>query len=572
MEELTISERQRILNYHSALKSQRSSYDKHWELIEQFLAPRRTRFHGSEKGDGSRRNGKLVNSSPTRSRRILGAGMMAGITSPARPWFRLTTSDPSLAELTSIRYWLDWCEQRLRTALSKSNFYNCAASFYPDLGSFATQVLWIEPDPEDVLACELLPVGSFCLDSDGRRISTITREVRKSAAEMMGLFGDTCSTRVKNAYRKGDYTQQFDVLHIIEPNRDRDPSKLDVRGKRWLSRWLELGDERSDRFLRVSGYTTFPACPTRWESTGEDVYGGNCPGMSALGDLMEIQEAERRKKALVDKSSAPPMNAPAGLQRASLLAGDVNYHDAPAAGGLEFKPAITIHPGAIQQVREEIRVLEQRIDQAFYADLFMLLSESDRRQVTATEIAAKQEERLLQIGPVLEGLHKEFLKPAIARVFQLLMSAGQIPIPPEELDLSQVRVEYTSIMAQAQRMIGISSNERLLATVANAAQIQAAAAQGADVVDKVVFDELIDDTAERLGVKPNVIRSDEDVAKLRAQRAQANQAAQQAAMAQQMAATARDLGNTPMGQDTALDRMLTGLSPVAAAGAVGSTV
>lgn len=563
--ELTVSERQRILNYHGQLKSARSSYDKHWELIEQYIAPRRTRFQGSEKGDGSRRNGKLINSSPTRSRRILGSGMMAGITSPARPWFRLTTSDPGLAELTSVRYWLDWCEQRIRTGLSKSNFYNCLASFYPDIGSFATQVLWIEPDPEDVISCELLPVGRFCLDSDGRRISVITTESRRSAQELMTLFGDRCSTRVKDAYRKADYTAQFDILHILEPNRERDPRKLDASGKLWTSKWLELDNQHAGGFLREAGYETFPACPTRWEVTGEDVYGGNCPGMASLGDLMHLQELERRKNALIDKSSSPPMNAPAGLQRASLLAGDVNYHDAPA-GGIEFKPALTIHPTTIQQVREEIGVVQQRIDQAFYADLFLLLSESDRRQVTATEIAAKQEERLLQIGPVLESLHKELLRPAIARVFEILARAGQIPEPPPELDLGNVRIEYISIMAQAQKLVGITANERLLNTVGAAAQVQAAGAAGGECVDKLIFDELIDDTAERLGVKPSVVRSDEDVAAMRAQRAAAMQAQQQAAMAQQVAATARDLGNTPVGDDNALGQLMNGLSPVANAG------
>ena len=47
---------------------------------------------------GDRRNSKIIDPTASLASSVLSSGMMSGITSPARPWFRLATPDPDLMD------------------------------------------------------------------------------------------------------------------------------------------------------------------------------------------------------------------------------------------------------------------------------------------------------------------------------------------------------------------------------------------------------------------------------------------------------------------------------------------
>lgn len=98
--------RDKTLQRWAALKNERSSWLTHWKEISDYLLPRSGRFFTTGHNDGGRRHNNILDSTGTRSLRILAAGMMAGMTSPARPWFRLTTSDPDLDESADVKAWL----------------------------------------------------------------------------------------------------------------------------------------------------------------------------------------------------------------------------------------------------------------------------------------------------------------------------------------------------------------------------------------------------------------------------------------------------------------------------------
>ena len=51
------------------------------------------------------------------------SGMMAGLTSPARPWFRLTVADAGLREYGPVKEWLWDVANRMRDMFLKTNLY-----------------------------------------------------------------------------------------------------------------------------------------------------------------------------------------------------------------------------------------------------------------------------------------------------------------------------------------------------------------------------------------------------------------------------------------------------------------
>jgi hypothetical protein len=156
-----------------------------------------------------------------------------------------------------------------------------------------------------------------------------------------------------------------------------------------------------------------------------------------------------------------------------------------------------------------------------------MISEMERSGVTATEIDARREEKLLMLGPVLERLHHELLDPLIDRTFAIAQRAEILPEVPEALSGHEVQVEYISMLAQAQRAVAIGGIERVVGFIGQLAGIDP------QVLDKLDRDQAVDEVAKAIGAPPHIIRSDKEVEALRAERAQAQQAAQAAQQQQQ---------------------------------------
>ena len=190
--------------------------------------------------------------------------------------------------------------------------------------------------------------------------------------------------------------------------------------------------------------------------------------------------------------------------------------------------------------------MRERIRSSFYVDMFLMLAQVDVGKMTATEVAARQEEKMLMLGPVVERLHNEKLEPLIDFTFARMLQTGMLPPPPQELHGMQLQVELTSVLAQAQRALGANSVDRF---VGNLGQI-ATFAPG--VLDKFDADAWVDVYADQTGVDPSLIVAGEQVALIRANRAQQQQQAQASALANQQADTAQKLGNTPLDGGSAL--------------------
>lgn len=553
---------------HAALLQTRAKgWDERLRDCSEQFAPFRARFFLSDKDRGTKRADKIINNAPLEAVRICAAGFMAGISSPSRPWYRLGTPDPDLTEFGPVKYWLWLVEERMRERMHRSNFYNGLFEVYTDLIWAGAPACALEDDLEDVVRAYNFPVGSYCLGTSSRgMVDTVYRETKMTAAQIVERFGrrpgsdeivwDNISTTVKNAYDTKRYDDGFDVCQVIEPNFDRDGARGDYRGMAYRSCWYEkTGND--GKFLSEGGYNEFPVLAPRWSPTADDVY-GNAPVMNCLGDAKGLQVIEKRKLKLIGKLSDPPMKAPSSLEgkRVSTVEGDVTWVDETATQ--KFEPSQDFgHAGpALTSIAAEIAKHEGRIGRSLYVDLFLMLAESDRRQVTAEEIRAKQEEKMLQLGPVLERLQDELLDPAIDRVFHLMLRRGHLPEPPEELQGQELKVEYISPLAQAQKLLGLASLDRTVVFVRGLAELEAL---GASVLDKLDVDQAVDEYSQMVGTSPRVIRSDEDVAKIREARAEQEQAmaaAEAAKTAQAGSVAARNLSQTDVAGDNALTRLL----------------
>jgi len=593
------TKRQQYEILRAQLEIERASFLSHFKELGDYILPRRPRFEVTDVNRGERKNQKIIDSTATLAIRTLRSGMMGGVTSPARPWFRLTTIDPNLAEFRSVKVWLAEVSQRMSNIFLRSNLYNVLPIIYGDLGCFATAAMALEEDfIGPVVRAYPFPIGSYMLSNNEKlKVDVFFREFRYTVRQLVMKFGqkddktgaamwENFSSHVKNLWDSGQYETWVDVCHVIQPNQEYDGRRLQSKYKKYSSTYYERGvsgqtqqgyitSQDQDRFLSEKGFNNFPVLCPRWEVNAEDVYGTDCPGMTSLGDIKQLQLGERRAAQAIEKMIKPPMTGPTSLrnQSASILPGDITYVDV-REGQQGFQPAHELRNPPIDALENKQNQIRARIRKAFYEDLFLMLALDPRREPpTAREIEERHEEKLLALGPVLEQLNQDLLDPLIDNTFNImvkrsidprtgeLFDGAIIPKPPQELRGQPLRVEYISVMAQAQKMLGIAGVDRFTSFTTNIVNLT----KNIEILDKVDFDYLLETYGDMTSIPPKILRSSDIVAAIRAERAKAAQAQAQTQMMSQGATAAKDLSKADMDGNNALTQLM----QQAKAGAIG---
>lgn len=538
--------RDKLYTRWGALKSERASWYPHWKEISDYLLPRSGRFFVQDRDKGWRRHNNIYDSTGTRALRVLAAGMMAGMTSPARPWFRLGVPDPDLMQYQPVKEWLHYNTQTMLQIFSRGNTYRALHSMYEELGAFGTGASIVMSDFNDVIRHYPLTCGEYAIATNYRgEVNTIYREFQKTVAELVGEFGiDNVTPMVKNMHDRGSLDQWITIVHAIEPRVDRDPRMKDAKNMPWRSCYFEL-NAQPGKYLRESGFQMFPALAPRWAVSGGDIY-GNGPGMEALGDIKQLQHEQLRKAQAIDYKTKPPLQVPTSMKNRDVetLPGGVSFVDMNGStGGIKTAFEVNLDLNHLLMDIEDVR---GRIRGSFYADLFLMLANQTDARMTATEVAERHEEKLLMLGPVLERLHNELLDPMIEMTFARMLEAGLVPPPPPELEGMDINVEFVSMLAQAQRAVATNGVDRFVGNLGAVAGIKP------DVLDKFDSDKWADEYSEMLGISPDLIVPSDKVALIRQERAKAQQMAARSAMLNQQADTAQKLANSNTGGQNAL--------------------
>ncbi|MCY2086084.1 portal protein [Klebsiella pneumoniae] len=552
--------KEQLQKQQAQLTNDRSSFDPHWRELSEFINPRGSRFLVTDVNRDDRRNTKIVDPTATMAARTLSSGMMSGITSPARPWFKLATPDPDMMDYGPVKLWLEVVQRRMNEVFNKSNIYQSLPLLYASLGNYSTGAMAVLEDDSDVIRTMMFPIGSYYMANSARgSVDTCFRKFSMTVRQLVMEFGlNNVSDSVKGMWDSGNYESWIEVIHAVYPNIDRDTAKLNSKNKPVKSVYYEVGGD-SDKLLRESGFDEFPIMAPRWEVNGEDVYGSSCPGMIALGQVKALQLEQKRKSQLIDKATNPPMVGPSSLrnQRVSLLPGDITYID-QVTGQDGFKPAYLVNPNTADLLAD-IQDTRQIINSAYFVDLFMMLQNINTRSMPVEAVIEMKEEKLLMLGPVLERLNDECLNPLIDRTFSIMARKNLLPQPPDVLQGMPLRIEYISVMAQAQKSIGLSSLSSTVGFIGQLAQAKP------EALDKLNVDQAIDAFAEMSGVSPTVIVPQEQVEQVREQRAQQQQQQQMVAMGMAAAQGAKTLSEA----QTADPSVLTALSNAAGAPAGG---
>ena len=514
--------------------------------VSNYILPRRGMFMEDGSPDNfnpKRRLQNIIDDTATRANRTLGAGMQGGLCSPSRPWFRRGLADEDLAKWGPVKEWLHELELLEYKIYAGSNFYTVVHTCFEEQGGFGTSPIIMEADPERVFRFTICTAGEYriALSANGR-VDTLYWMRWWTAKQIVEAFGiGKVSQRVEAAFTSSP-AKYFKVIQAIKPRENRNPLFIDNINMPFESIWFEY--DEPTKILRESGYHEFPGAVPRWGVTGGMAYGMS-PGLDALGNTKMLQEMQKASIKGLHKMVDPPM----------LVAGKFK-------GILDLTPGATNHTesgekdrvGRLYEINLPLKDLEYKIEstrssveRTYYTDLFLMLSATQgRADRTATEVLELHEEKLLMLGPTVERQIHELLEPILDRGFAIIERMGLLPPPPKELQGVKLKVDFISLLAQAQKLVTSQALHSYLGMVERVAMVDEGSLLKTD------FNKFLESFGDTVGLPPEIMRSDAEVEELQEGQMAAQEEAAEADKAAQEASVMKDLGSANTGEGTAL--------------------
>ena len=512
----------------SRLMEKRSNWESHWQEVADLMLPRKAEIT-KERARGDKRHTQIFDATSVHALELLAASLHGMLTSSANRWFSLRFKETQLNESDEAKEWLEDSTQRMYDVISKSNFQQEIFECYHDLIAFGTSCLMIEEDQEDVLNFSARHIKEIYIQENKKGyVDTLYRRFKMPAQAVVSKFGfENVSRDIQNIANKNPF-DDIDLVHVVRPRAEFDPNKKDKKNMPYQSVYFEYG---SGHIISIGGFLEHPYVIPRYLKASTEQY-GRSPGMNALPDVKVLNKMVENSLKAAAKQIDPPLLIPDDgmLAPIRMSPGSINYYRSGSRDRIE---PLNINANNTTTINNENQ-RRDAINKMFHIDQLVV---TENRNMTATEVIQRQEEKMRILGPVLGRLQSELLSPLITRVFNILLRNGLFLQSPDILQQQELKIEFVSPMALAQRGQELQSLMRGL-------EIFGSLAQTMPVMDYIDENGLVKNIIDILGLPAKVIKSDAEVEQIRADRAE--QEAQQMEMQQQMAETQMAKNAAPM--------------------------
>lgn len=534
------------------LEMKRAPWNSLWSEISRYVMPRkadttRLALAGAQAqahaSPGTGDESFLFDSTAIRANNILANGQLTWMTPHESRWFKFAAPGPTDDE---GKNWYEHCTEIAQVQLANSNFYSEIHELYLDRGGYGTAVIQVEPGQRAPLTFSNWDVGTYALEDDDEGLVDVCyRRFTRTARQLAQRYGfETLPAEVRVCLNdRVRQDEPWEVIHAIYPRPPQDivpgslaPWHMPVASCHVLVKGVQL--------LQESGYWEIPFGATRFLKWGQSPYGWS-PSWMALPDARQLNFLEKQMDALAEIQAFPRLLIPSGYEFDDV--------DLRANGKTYFNPA---EPNAVPREwlsggkydigLDRANRKRESIEKAFHVDLFMMFA-SLEKQMTATEVAERHSEKMIQFSPTFARMTTELFTPVLRRVFMLLLRQGLFPEPPESVIvmddsggfIPDPKIEYTSRIALALNAAQNASFSRTIERMAPVAQLRP------DVLDNYNWDQISRDVARNDGLPPDWLMPEEARDQIREERAQMQARQQQLEEAQMAAAAAKDAGSVP---------------------------
>ncbi|MCQ2299956.1 MAG: portal protein [Bacteroidales bacterium] len=512
---------------------------------------------------------KLHTTMPIDCLRKGAAGFHGNLTSPLRRWFRFRLPafmTPDGKTTHEQRNALDRLTKATEWVMSRSAIYASLYKLYEQLLCFGFSAMIINADPERIIRCQTLRIGTYALGigPDGM-VCRLVRRFSWTAEQIIAEFGDDgVDDEIKKAAADGNIERRWTVYNIIEPNAVGPKRKYDK-----VSEALGLGDEMIYRsvywlekatdatpnsgVLKVAGFTIEPIVAPRFDYELGDTYGRG-RGVDGLTLARGVQTFRNDILRTSANRVQPAVIASAEFKDEGLKLGRgaVNYTRFGEQSGGTVVPVFPNPPDS-QDTRLSFQDALVELQDLFFNSAFATIDalKNNAGVKTATEVDALVRENMERLGAVITNLDKELLDPLVSIVAKYTLQSGIGLLSEEDIaQFGNLNVEYVSQIHLAQKQSSISAVQNWTAFIGQLAQFKP------DALYKISTNGVIDEYGDMIGVPEQCVATDEQVEA--AAQAQAKAQAQQEQMMQMQAQAKamRDMGSIPVTDETAAGQML----------------
>ena len=491
----------------SRLMEKRSNWERHWQEVADYMLPRKAEIT-KQRAAGDKRNISIFDATPIHALELLAASLHGMLTSSANRWFSLRFKETELNDSDEAKEWLEDATQRMYDVIAKSNFQQEIFECYHDLIAFGTACLMIEEDDEDTLNFSARHIKEIYIQENKKGyVDTIYRKFKMPAQAVLDKFGmENVSKEVLNSAKKNPF-DDLTIIHVVRPRLEFDPKKKDKKNMPFQSIYYE---ESTGHIIMIGGFKENPYVIPRYLKASTEIY-GRSPGMNALPDVKVLNKMVENSLKAAAKQIDPPLLIPDDgmLAPIRMAPGSINYYRAGSRDRIEplnINANTSITLNSENQRREAILKM-------FHVDQLVI---TENRNMTATEVLQRQEEKMRILGPVLGRLQSELLSPMIIRIFNIMLRNNLFQIAPAILRSQELNIEYVSPIALAQKSSELQSIMRGL-------ELFGSMAQAMPVMDYIDENGLIKQLINILGLPAKMIKSDAEVQQIREERAQQQQ-------------------------------------------------
>jgi hypothetical protein len=519
----------RILDRASELSSGRSNFETMWQEIAERILPGAAAFNVM-RTPGEKRTEKMFDATAALALRKFATIIESLLTPRNQKWHKLVAEEEGLAEDDEVkRYFDDLTKVLFRARYAPTaNFTGQIGSMYLDLGAFGTSSLFVEDDRG--LTYRTMPLAeTLFTENSAGLIEALYRKFTYTAAQAVQKFGDRCPPKVREAAQRSPQAP-FNFVHCVEPINEENGKGL-PKGMRFASTYVSEADKL---ICKEGGYYTQPFVVARDLTSAGEIY-GRSPSTWILPDVKMLNEMNKTIIRAAHKAVDPPimLQEDGALSAFDLRPGALNPGGLGTNGEELAKPFVS---GAdIGLGLDLLQAKQAMVNEAYFITLFQILIES--RNMTATEVMERAQEKGMLLGPLMGRQQSEFLGPLIEREIDIAARRGDLPPMPDALLEAGglYKVEYESPLARAQRA------EEGVAIMRTVEGLQAFVATNPEILDNFDLDEISRTLGEVNGMAAKLFRPRDAVEELRAQRAQQQQAAMMAEAAPGVARAAKDV-------------------------------
>lgn len=518
----------RIIERFKTMQTEKAMWNTLYQLCGEYVMTRKQNFVG-KKTPGDLMVHHLYDDTAPSANSTLSASLIGSLWPNGAKSFQIVApsgleKEDLGDEPEAVKQYYEFVTRRMTEFMDnpKSGFRTALEEYMLDQGAFGISGIMVEDNEDSTevpLAYRAVDAKVLFID-EGKNgfVDTIYMMREFNVRQLVGEYGlENVSKKWKEAFLQNDTKSKAQVLHAIEPRRDRDPFGFGKNNMPFSSIHIDL---ETEKIMRESGFIELPVSVTRfWKAMGEKY--GRSPAMNALPSILEANSLGEAYILAVEKTLDPALLV---LDDGTLGSGEINTSPGAitvlsvsgriGAQALPVQPLVTV--GSLEWTAARRTELTEIIKNHFFLDRLMDLNNEQR--MTAFETNIRNGLRGQTLNPVYSRQYAELFVPTLETTFNKLRRRGLLGIPnpqelPEGSDLqleaiaqeaeivanggvpvyipapvlrrilkgeNVYKIEFispASRIMQTEELVGI---EHLVATVTNTAQVQPSTLENID--------------------------------------------------------------------------------------------